>query len=574
MKTIKIAFYVFLSVMFFNSCQKEYSVETGGVIVPSGNWEFKDASKQFQGNMDTAYIDSSGSTKELHLIGTSITGSQIFHLHLYAGNFTKGTYKASLFQSSFTYTSGSKQLYNANQLIGEFVVNITSYGNNLIAGTFSGFALDSSGAVIQLTQGKFTSALSSSGNSGGGGISSGVLGDSSGTCKPVTLSGSYSPGNALNDTNTVQLEVTVAVPGSYTISSNTANGISFAKSGTFTSAGVQTVTLNGNGIPVSNGMQNFTVTYGNSQCTFTINFGSSAIYTLGGSGGNCTPFTLGGIYQQGILLNPTNSVQLEVTVSALGNYTISTGTVNGVSFVNSGTFTTTGLQIITLAGGGTPVNAGPQDFVITGGTSTCNFTIPFLPGVAPSGDYFPTTLNSHWTYGRIGGTSSDSVHYMVINYSPMFIGNTYSTITADLVPPTGVPDSSYYRKPGGDYFEYVNYSNYIPFDQPVDGEFIFIKDNVPVGTNWQSPNVSGSISGLPFSGYIEMTLLEKAVPVTIGTFNFPDVIKIKYEFFITGSPVAIETNVRWFARNVGEIHFDYDDGTNPFGYDIGRYQIF
>ncbi len=421
--------------------------------------------------------------------------------------------------------------------------------------------------------GKFTSTIGVSGSAGGG-ISSGVLGDSSGSCNPVTLSGSYSPGTALTGANTVQVEVTVAIPGSYTISSNTANGISFTKSGTFTSAGLQTVTLGGTGTPLSAGPQNFTVTYGNSQCTFAINFGSVGAYVLGGNGGNCTPFALGGVYQQGILLNQSNSVQLQVTVNTIGNYTISTDTVNGISFTSTGTFATTGLQIVTLAGSGTPVNSGVQNFVVTAGAGMCNFSITFLPGVAPSGDYFPTTLNSNWTYSLIGGTSSDSVHSAVINYLPMIIGNTYSTITTDLVPPTGVPDSSYYRKPGGDYYEYINYSNYVPFDQPVDGEFIFLKDNVPMGTTWQSPNVSGSVLGVPFAGYVKMTLLEKAVPATIGTFNFPDVIKVKYEFFIVGSPVPVETDQRWFAKNVGEVHFDYDDGTNAFGYNIGRYQIF
>ena len=112
-------------------------------MVPAGNWEFKDSTKQFQGNMDTAYIDSSGATKEFHLIGTSLDGSQTFHLHLFSDNFATGSYKASLFQSSFVYSSGTKQLYNADQLIGEFIVNVTSYGNNFIAGTFSGSALDS-----------------------------------------------------------------------------------------------------------------------------------------------------------------------------------------------------------------------------------------------------------------------------------------------------------------------------------------------------------------------------------------------------------------------------------------------
>ncbi|MEP6584400.1 MAG: hypothetical protein ABJA90_09035 [Ginsengibacter sp.] len=571
MKTIKVAFYVFLSLIFLNSCQKEYSIELGGSVIPAGSWEFKDGSKQFLGNMDTAYIDSSGAIKELHLIGRSINGLETFHLHLYADNFQTGTYKASLFQSSFTYTVGSRQLYNASQLIGEFIVNVTSYGNNIIAGTFSGSALDSSGAVTQIAQGKFTSSLRIS---PGSAVSSGVLGNSSGNCTPISLGGSYSPGIALTSTDTVQLQVTVAIPGSYTISTNSVNGVSFTKSGIFASAGVQTVTLNGSGTPTNAGTQNYIVTYGNSQCTFAIDFGSSAVYVLGTSGGSCTPFTLGGIYQQGILLNPSNSVQLQVTVTTPGSYTIMTDVVNGISFTNSGTFTATGLQIITLTGSGTPTNAGLQNFVVTAGANTCDFSITCLPGVAPSGDYFPTTFNSNWTYSLIGGTSSDSVQYTVINYLPTFIGNTYSTITADLVPPTGVPDSSYYRKPGGDYYQYADYGNYVPFDQPVDGEFVFLKDNVPMGTVWQSPTVSGSISGLPFSGYIKMTLLQKAVPVTIGTFNFPDVIKVQYEFFITGSPIPLETDERWFARNVGEVHFSYDDGVNSFAYDVGKYQIF
>ena len=71
-----------------------------------------------------------------------------------------------------------------------------------------------------------------------------------------------------------------------------------------------------------------------------------------------------------------------------------------------------------------------------------------------------------------------------------------------------------------------------------------------------------------------MTLLAKAVPVTIGTFNFPDVIKVKYELFIAGSTIVVETDERWFARNVGEIHFSYDNKVNVTTYDIGSYMVF
>ena len=174
----------------------------------------------------------------------------------------------------------------------------------------------------------------------------------------------------------------------------------------------------------------------------------------------------------------------------------------------------------------------------------------------------------------MGGTSSDAVHTAVIGYSPVIGGNTYKTIAAYDVPPATAFDSSYYRKPGGDYYQYVDYSNFIPFDGAVSGEFIFLKDNVAPGTTWLSPTISGTLGGLPVTAFIKMTLLEKAVPVTIGTFNFPDVIKVKYEYFITGIPFAIETDERWFAKNVGEIHYSINDGTSTNNYDIGAYQIF
>ncbi len=573
MKTFRSAFYVLLFALTLYGCQKEYSVENGNLKLPTGSWEFKNAGAQYIGDMDTAYIIASGNTKELRLNGTSLDGTQKFRLHLFADTFKVGTYKASLFQSSFTYTSNAT-LFDANQLVGEFIVNVTSYGNNVIAGNFSGTALDSSNKPVQLTEGKFTSTINISGTSGG--ASSGVLGDSSGTCKPAVLSGAYFTGVALTSSNTVQLQVTVAVPGTYNISTNTVNGVSFSKSGTFTSVGVQSVVLTGSGTPTNSGNSDFAVTYGNNQCNFTVNFGNPSSGVLGSSAGACTPFTVAGVYQQGILLNQTNTVQLQVTVNTPGNYFITTNTVSGISFSASGTFAATGMQIVTLSGSGTPTTSGILPFSVTYGASTCSFTITSLPGVAPSGDYFPITLNSNWTYGLQGGTSSDSIHFAVINYSTTIAGTKYSTITADYVPPTGVPDSSYYRKPGGDYYQYVNYSNYFPFDQPVDGEFIFLKDNVAQGTTWQSPNISGSAQGFPFSGYFKMTLLAKAVPVTIGTFSFPDVIKVQYDFYIAGSPLPVETDERWFAKNVGEIHFGYQDNLSASSetYDVGNFMVF
>ena len=144
MKLLKITSYFFVVVIFFSACRKEYSLEGGNLKVPSGTWEFSDSLKQFQGDMDTAYIEfpAGTTTKVLHLIGTSLDGSQSFQMNLYADTFKTGTYKASLFQSSFNYTTSAKTLYQADQLVGEFIVTVTSFSDNFISGTFSGTAID------------------------------------------------------------------------------------------------------------------------------------------------------------------------------------------------------------------------------------------------------------------------------------------------------------------------------------------------------------------------------------------------------------------------------------------------
>ncbi len=561
-----------LFAIFLNACQKEYSVEgASGLILSTGAWQFNDSTTLYAGNMDSAYIDSSTSTHVLHLVGTSLTGSQHFEMLLYANKFTAGTYKASLYEDAFLYTSSSSNLYQAGQLIGEFTVNVTALSNTLITGTFSGTALNSSNQKVQITNGKFTSAFSGTQSTG---ISSGVFSDSAGDCKPVTLSGLYTSGIALDSTNTVQVQVAVASPGSYTITSSTTNGVSFGASGTFAAAGVYTVTLKGTGTPQSSGPQNFALKYGNSQCGFSINFGQMAVGTTGGSGGNCTPITVLGTFQQGVPLDATNGVQVQLNVSAPGNYSIVTNTADGFYFYQSGTFTGTGTQTIILSGSGTPQNSGTQTFSVAFGGSSCSFTIPVQAGTATTGDYFPLTQNSNWTYSVSQSSSTDTIHSQVISYAPTVGSVSYGTITETLLHTSQPYDSLYYRKPGGDYYMYANFSNWLPFDQPVQGEFIFLKDNVAAGTTWNSPTISGTIGGYPVSGYITMTLQAKAVPVTIGTNNFPDVIKMKYDFYQVGNSTPVETDQRWFARNVGEIYRNLSNSSVNSVYNVYQYQIF
>lgn len=572
MKHLGIPFLIFAASVILNACQKEYSIETPFLGVTTGSWQFSNGNIKYSGDMDTVYQTKAGSINELVLIGATANRTQNFSMQLFADSFKVGTYKASAFQSSFTYTSPGENIYQAGQVIGEFIVNITSINNNTITGTFSGSALDSTNNVIQLTSGSFTSTFASGSVNPS---STGVLGDSSGNCKPVTFLGTYALGVPTTSSNTVGVTVTVTVPGPFTISTNTINGLSFSRSGTFAIAGPQNVILYAAGTPTAAGNDVFTLQYGNSQCAFTLPVLGKSVGTLGSTANACTPFTLNGTYQQGIAFNTGNTVQVQVNITTPGSYQISTDSVNGVRFSVSGIFPTPGLQNVTLTGDGTPTNMGLQNFSVTFGTSTCGFPITFQPAVAASGDYFPLSLNSNWNYDLVGGTSADDITYKVINYSPTFGAESYQTIQQSQTQTNNITDSFYYRKPGGDYYEYVDFSKVFGFDHSVESEFIFLKDNVGATATWTSPTITGTIGGVAASGYAQMTILAQAVPVTsIPGYNFPDVIEVQYQYFITGNPNPILTQERWFAKNQGEIYFSSNNGTVTSVYEVSTYQVF
>ena len=85
----------------------------------------------------------------------------------------------------------------------------------------------------------------------------------------TVVNGQFQGGVALTTANSVTLKVTVTGVGTYNLYSNTVNGYSFAKSGSFTATGTQFVTLPGTGTPTATGVNTFLVTFGTT-CSFTV----------------------------------------------------------------------------------------------------------------------------------------------------------------------------------------------------------------------------------------------------------------------------------------------------------------
>lgn len=276
-----------------------------------------------------------------------------------------------------------------------------------------------------------------------------------------------------------------------------------------------------------------------------------AVGTLGSSAGTCSAAEVFGIYQEGIELNSTNTVQLQVTVSTPGKYKIYTDPVNNVSFKGTGTFLAPGDQTVILTGSGIPAFPGGQEFQVHFGTSSCSFRIDFLSETASSDfDYYPSKPGNWWQYLSNGSNT----YFKVINQEVSFNGNAY-TVIGEFPDPnqTTFNNALYLRKNSGNYYQMIDFGSFMAVTSPNLLETIILKDNVPEGSFWDSQNFGIDISGVSKMGFIRFTIVQKGVGETVGNFNFPDIIKVKGEIFADGEATGTIME-NWYAKNVGLVY--------------------
>jgi len=89
-------------------------------------------------------------------------------------------------------------------------------------------------------------------------------------CAPVTINGFYILSKPLDAANTVMIQANVSTAGSYIISTNAVNGMSFTASGVFAGTGLQNVILRGSGMPGVTGTFVLKPQYNGSACDFSI----------------------------------------------------------------------------------------------------------------------------------------------------------------------------------------------------------------------------------------------------------------------------------------------------------------
>lgn len=218
----------------------------------------------------------------------------------------------------------------------------------------------------------------------------GTLKNDSGGCNPITVTGSYSVGDSLVDSNYVTVQVNFTKAGSYVIKTDSSNGFSFKDSGSVIKTGLQSIRLQGTGKPLTAQITNFFVAFDTSVCTFSVLVVPglpTAIYTLAGAPANCANATVSGVFEVGKPLDSTNKVSVSVDVTTPGRFSMTTGTVNGMTFAfPQGTFLTTGTQIVVLQGSGTPATEGPATFPISADGTSCSFTVDVNSMAIPGPD--------------------------------------------------------------------------------------------------------------------------------------------------------------------------------------------
>ncbi len=198
--------------------------------------------------------------------------------------------------------------------------------------------------------------------------------------------------------------------GTYTITTTSTNGITFSGTGVLAATGAQTIVLTASGTPVAEVSTTIPIAYGASSCSFSLNVTGPAAFTI-----DCGSAVTSGVFEKGKALVATNTIELDVNVTTIGAYTITTTAVNGMTFSGSGTFAATGLQTITLTGTGTPAADGTFAVTVTGAGATCAVDVDVNP--APPGADMKWQFTSGGTTYQ-GPTDEATVTSMLgMNYS-------------------------------------------------------------------------------------------------------------------------------------------------------------
>ena len=301
--------------------------------------------------------------------------------------------------------------------------------------------------------------------------------------------------------------------------------------------------------------------------------------SLKDSMGNCQNIAIKGTYVVDTVLIDSNYVTVTATILSAGRYKIYTDTVNGFWFRDSAYVLTAGTQTFKLKGFGKPTLPIASNFTVFFNTSFCLFSITPTGGgsnvgggglTSPSGDYFPTTANSNWTYDNSG--LNDTVRYTCTSLTGTVAstGKTYKVFT------TSQADTFLYRKDSlqGNYYQYGAF-----YDSSTVFEFKFLDDKLPLNSFWETQEFTATSGGVTSTLKVRFTIDAKNISYTINGSNLDSVIKVRQETLLkdaTGLYTILTgyTQYTYYAKKIGIAWSDYPNNTPAYSEKIKRYKIF
>lgn len=240
---------------------------------------------------------------------------------------------------------------------------------------------------------------------------------------------------------------------------------------------------------------------------------TGAGYSFNEIGGNCTGAVLSGAYVAGTAATFENTVMLGVMVDSVGSYSVTTNSVNGITFSGTGFFTSTGPHAIVLTASGTPLIAGDFNYTIPGSTG-CSFTVTVVPVVDNNFIYYyeatidgifyketVTTTNGYVANYSIVGTDNVITNSNIVPfaYPPMPFGKTGMSVNKGIL-------YNYPARNNTEFKTFFNLGNYSYMNPPsvTDGASITWYDQN--GTEWSTDNAPADQTGSQFA----VVLVEEA----------------------------------------------------------------
>ena len=282
---------------------------------------------------------------------------------------------------------------------------------------------------------------------------------------------------------------------------------------------------------------------------------------LASSGGLCTGGVVQGVFGQGLALDSSNKLVLQVQIPSAGSYSIQSDTVSGVWFRGSFTASGSGAALIQVPGFGTPSAGGLFNFTLRSGQSSCRQSVTVLTlAVGKGNSFFPMTAGSWWTYQSSDplASPSDTFRQTATAVTRQFIatGPGYTEFLERYTPT--FTDTSFYRQTRPDFATYADMDIAGAGDAPVPADYIFLRENGTLAAEWQSGEATSTVGGTAVKFRLKYKIIERDSTAFVGGMIFRPTIKVRVTQQVQLTPLANFTDLlsyeAWYARGIGLIN--------------------